>query len=231
MAAALMTQLRQYLHRRLTPLESVAVVVVVAILGGVAYALYLYVTAKLLEARLDAATPKACAAIREERSRLQKAIEAYKAHFGFYPPDHIINRQPLVVDPVTNTLCYELAGVLFNPTNKMLQVPGLESAEADYVKQYLACEGFRNCSESLDQLSRFLTNPVPAFQLHDDPDVFVLGYSLYEAIEPELAGEFQVSPWRYVSSTPTNNPGRFDLWIELGTKHRKIVIGNWKAVE
>ena len=53
----------------------------------------------------------------------------------------------------------------------------------------------------------------------------------YEALALEAVCEFDVDCWHYVSSSPTNNPGKFDLWIELGTKNRKLVIGNWKSVE
>lgn len=38
-----------------------------------------------------------------------------------------------------------------------------------------------------------------------------------------------LNPWRYVSTNPTNNPGRFDLWAELpSAKSTDVqVIGNW----
>jgi hypothetical protein len=39
------------------------------------------------------------------------------------------------------------------------------------------------------------------------------------------------SSWRYVCSATTNNPGKFDLWMELKTKDRTITIGNWKTVQ
>jgi hypothetical protein len=75
-------------------------------------------------------------------------------------------------------------------------------------------------------------DPLPARRLHDDPDVFALRFQVsYEGLEPEVVWEFDPSSWRYVSSSPTNNPGTFDLWIELKTRNRNIIIGNWKASE
>jgi len=53
----------------------------------------------------------------------------------------------------------------------------------------------------------------------------------YQGVAPEVIWEFDVSPWRYVSSAPTNNPGKFDLWNEVKTKIRTVIIGNWRAVE
>ena len=38
-----------------------------------------------------------------------------------------------------------------------------------------------------------------------------------------------LNPWRYVSTNPTNNPGRYDLWAELpvGRSADPLIIGNW----
>jgi len=38
-----------------------------------------------------------------------------------------------------------------------------------------------------------------------------------------------LNPWRYVSTNPTNNPGRYDLWAELpsGRGGNVLIIGNW----
>lgn len=47
---------------------------------------------------------------------------------------------------------------------------------------------------------------------------------------PRRWWEFEVSSWRYVSSSPANNPGKFDLWIEVKTKSQTVTIGNWKSV-
>src|SRR5260370_41465299 len=117
-----MLSIRHYLTRRLAGREAAAVVVIVATLAGLGYLTCKFITARLLEARVSSATPKVCASIRQQRRALLGAIEAYKAHFGIYPPDHIMSRQPLVVDPVNNPLLYELAGVTFNPTNQMFEL-------------------------------------------------------------------------------------------------------------
>jgi hypothetical protein len=228
-----MPQFKQYFTRRLSIKEAAAVVLIVALLAGLCYGAYQLITAKVLEAKVNAAMPKVCADIREQRNALLKAIEAYRAHFGIYPPDNVISRQPLAVDPVKNPLLYELAGVVYNPTNKTLELIHLEAADAKYVKEFFHCDGLKNCGEDPGQVKRFLTiEPLPARQLHDDPDVLAVGFTvLCEGIAPEVIWEFDVSPWRYVSSAPTNNPGKFDLWNEVKTKNRRVIIGNWRAVE
>jgi hypothetical protein len=55
--------------------------------------------------------------------------------------------------------------------------------------------------------------------------------TLFTTIPVELVWELDLGSWRYVSSTPTNNPGKFDLWIQVTHKDRTITIGNWKAVD
>jgi hypothetical protein len=228
-----MLQLRQYLDRRLSPPQTVAVIVIVMVLGGLGYAAYQFIAVRLFEARVRAAMPGVCAKVREQRGTLVRAIEAYKARFGVYPPDHVISRQPVVVDPVTNTLLYELVGAIYNPASKELSVGGLEPAEAAYVKGFFQIDAFRNCAESQGGLQHFLpAENVPVMQLHDDPDVFVLSVAMsYEELTPDIFYSIGRGSWRYVSSAPTNNPGRFDLWIEVKANGQKVTIGNWRAVE
>jgi hypothetical protein len=230
-----MSGLRQCFNRRLTPVESVLVVLLVGFIGAVGYFLYNFTVARILEARVNAALPKVCDAIRRQRGSILNAIEAYKAQFGEYPPDHVVRRNPLSVDPVTNTLLYELSGTLYRPAGKEFQVAGLEPAEAAYVTNFFQCERFKNCSEKQEQLKNFLTKQDTASrQLHDDPDVFVLGFNVGAAdVSDDLFWQIdeKVGSWRYVRSSPTNNPGKFDLWIEIKTKHRATIIGNWKAAE
>lgn len=231
-----MLEIKRYFNRRLSAKEVVAAVVIIAVLATLALVGYNFVSAKILEAHVNAAIPRVCDGIRDQRQKLVSAIEAYKAHFGVYPPDHIINRQPLVVDAVTNWLVYELVGVTYNPTNRWFQLGGMEPADAKFVKDFFQCDGFKNSGDSESQLKHFLPSPpspeMPLGQLHDDPDIYVLGFTVpYEGIAQEVVWEINVSPWRYVSSSPTNNLGQFDLWIELQTKSRKVIIGNWKTVE
>lgn len=229
----MMLELKQYLNRRLTPSQTVVVVVIVAVLGGLGYATYKFIAARVFEAQVRAAVPRVCAGIRQQRAAIASAIEAYKASFGVYPPDHVVSRQPLVVDPVTNTLLYELVGATYNSTNKMLSVDRLEAAGAAYVKDFFHIEGLKNCGERDDQVKHFLpAENLPAKQLHDDPDVFVLSAAVpYEELDPEIYYSIDRGSWHYVSSAPTNNPGHFDLWIEVKAGDHKITIGNWKAVE
>jgi|ERR1019366_6996959 hypothetical protein len=226
--------------RRLNWREATGAVIVLAILSGLGYCAYPFAAEKMLEARVNAAVPKVCASIRRQRQSLINAIEAYKAHFGVYPPDHVLNRQPLVVDAVTNSLVYELAGVMFNSTNHQFRLGGMDAADANFVKHFFQCDGFKNSGERAEQITHFLPSPpsleVPLRELNDDPEIYVLAspmsvYSPDDEIAPEVRWEIDISPWRYICTSPTNNPGKFDLWIEVKTKSRTVTLGNWQAVD
>jgi hypothetical protein len=228
-----MLNLKRYLNRRLSGRETAIVVLIVAALAGLGYAAYGYISATILEARVRAAVPAVLAMLRAQEWDLEKAIEAYKLNFGFYPPDHVLEGQPPKVDAVKNPLLYELAGVVYNPTNKVFQVGRLEAADAEYVRKFFHSAGFKNCGERAEQVKHFLSlDHLPIGQLHDDPDVFVLAFNGYpEGIAPEVFNQLQISFWRYVSSSPTNNPGRYDLWLDLDANGQTSRVGNWPAAK
>lgn len=228
-----MIPILQGLNRRLTWRQGAAVVSLVAALGGAGYAGYDLVAARLLQSRVDAAFPLVCAAIREQRSAIIRAIEAYKAHFGFYPPDNVVSRQPLVVDAVTNSLLYELAGVNYRPEERVFEVGTLKPAGARFVKGFLHTTGFVNCVSTPEQAKHFFVlENLPVRLFHEDPDVFMIGFQVSLVNIPlDASWKIQVSSWRYVTSAPEHNPGKFDLWIEVSTKTRRQLIGNWKQAE
>src|SRR6185295_9804646 len=57
-----------------------------------------------------AATNQKRSRVQAERDQIVTAIEAYKAHFGHYPPDNV-TPSTKTVNAVTNQLFYELTGV------------------------------------------------------------------------------------------------------------------------
>jgi hypothetical protein len=225
--------LKSQLSRRLTPMQAAGIVLLLGVIAVLGFFAYRFAQSKLLEARVRAALPAISAEVRQQRDAIGRALEAYKTQFGTYPADHLVSLQPLVVDPVTNTLFYELCGVVLNAANRRIQVAGLEPAELDYVTNFLHCPLFRNFSDRTDGVKRFLPKENTASrQFHDDPDVFALGFNITsETVPSEVIWEVDLSTWRYISSSPTNNPGKYDLWIELKTKDHAVTIGNWAAVQ
>ncbi len=47
------------------------------------------------------------------------------------------------------------------------------------------------------------------------------------APEPAPIPGSRINPWRYVSTSPTNNPGNYDLWAEVYAGKEKRIFKNW----
>lgn len=221
------------LNRRLT-LRQVALVLLALLLVAMGnWAACQWIAARLLAARVEAALPKICAQLRADRHVLVTAINAYKAHFGSCPPDHLLGKSPLSVDPITNTLIYELFGTIHNPDLHTYTPQGLEEADEQEVRRYFQCDRFKNCGERLGQIIRFL-GPLPLLvrKVQKGPDIFLPGSHIPdEGYAPGVFTQIQISSWRYVCSAPTNNPLQFDLWVELKTGTKTQTLGNWQAVD
>jgi len=228
-----MASITQLLKRRLSFTDSLLVLVVLAVVSAAGYELCRVTFRLILTVQARAAIPRVCDEIRSQRRQLVGAIEAYKAGMGFYPPDHVLSRNPLRIDAVTNQLLYELLGTVYDPTNETFSAKGFERVGKGMIKEMFNTDGFKNSASSDDSVKHFLVADfVPSREVHDDPDVNVLSFSsALEGIDGDVAGEFEFSSWHYVSSTPTNNPGRFDLWIEVKAADRAIIIGNWQAAQ
>jgi prepilin-type N-terminal cleavage/methylation domain-containing protein len=164
-----------------------------------------------------------------EMARLETAIERYKAAYGFYPPDNPGN-------PLTNQLYYELVGTTNINDNNHPPIPPPSSfktldgsLQIDSVQLNTAfssgVSGFMNCSKcaSSGEDTPFAKNFLPELK-PDQLGTIKVGtvwvtnlissaggpYAQYQPL-----GQQDVNPWRYNSSNPTNNPGSYELWIQL----------------
>lgn len=205
------------------------VVVIVLLLAGAAVGRE-YVTRARHRIHLRAAIPKVCEDLRHERQALVRAIEAYKSKLGAYPPDHVLSREPLQVDEVTNQLLYELLGTFHDPASDTFSPPLLPSVQRDMLKSFFNTDAIKNNAGKVEEVQHFLKpHEVEAtFAVHNKPDVALLGYfPSWEGIEPDLFAQIELSSWRYNSSAPVHNPGAYDLWIEVKTVQTNILLGNW----
>ena len=185
-------------------------------------------------ARVQAAVPRLLAGIRAERVLIEAAIDAYRTEFHFYPPDHVVSRQPLVIDAVTNQLLYEIGGTAFDPTNRIFTSPRGPPLAARHLPKYLQIQRFSNVVNAPAEPHGFLpASGIFVAPLTDKyPGLRTFGFApLPEEVDPETSFAFTISPWRYVSTQPTHNPGKFDLWIEVRVNDQKLVVGNWKDAE
>jgi len=169
-----------------------------------------------------------------EMAQLETAIDRYKSAYGFYPPDNqwlnSTNRT------LVSQLYYELLGTTNNGTAYVTldgsAVPILVSS----VTTAFNVSGFMNCSktnadESTPQARNFLPDLKPnriGAVTNNNVLVTILITSVGgpDATYRPLT-VIDLNPWRYNSSSPTNNPGSYDLWVQLSMGGQTNLICNW----
>ena len=176
-----------------------------------------------------------------EMETIKTAIESYKAAYGFYPPSNPNNL-------LLNQLYYELEGTTNNTaTGQYVTLDGSSvlpnsQAQVDLAFGNSGVNGFMNCSKKgagedaplaktflsdlkASQIFRQYTNNTPPSPVGVDLLVASVGgpYQNYQPLNnPGL------NPWRYNSSSPTNNPGSYDLYVQLVIKPGQTnLICNW----
>ncbi len=166
-----------------------------------------------------------------ELRQLQTAIEAYKADRNAFPPDHVIPGTRRV-DPALNLLYYELRGMEL--VDGVFKCKGendtLSSAD---VQQVFGRKGFLNASANPAEPARTFFDPkasavarVPISGIQVELLVTPFPWPSGVPEAAPIAGS-KVNPWRYVSTSPTNNPGNFDLWAEVYVGKEKRIFKNW----
>jgi prepilin-type N-terminal cleavage/methylation domain-containing protein len=178
-----------------------------------------------------------------EMAKLETAIDRYKSAYGFYPPDNQLNPQnPSVPNPLINQLYYELVGTVYNQTNTYTTLDGSSQLPNTYVSQAFGVGGFLNCTKpngdegttaAKDFLPDLKPNQIAVISNNVLVTVIITAAggpdNTYQPLGPNTSG---INPWRYNSSNPTNNPGSYDLWIQLSISGKTNLICNWsKSVQ
>lgn len=171
-----------------------------------------------------------------ELAKIETAIERYKAAYGVYPPSSSNPQAPLI-----NQLYYELVGTIYDPatttyTNLDGSPPPLPSAS---VLSAFGVGGFVNCTkpgagEDAAGARGFLSDLKPnqkSFFTNGTTGVQGINVLVGSVRGPDQTytplGLPDLNPWRYNSSNPTNNPGSYDLWIQLVIGGKTNLICNW----
>jgi prepilin-type N-terminal cleavage/methylation domain-containing protein len=168
-----------------------------------------------------------------EMAQVETAIDRYKAAYGFYPPDNKNNS-------LASQLYYELTGTTninqANPTYQSLD-GSPPTLTANDVTTAFGVGGFMNCSkpnadESSPQARNFLPDLRPN-QIGTPTNINGITAKLLIGSVGGPDGSYQpltirdLNPWRYNSHSPTNNPGSYDLWIQLSIAGKTNLICNW----
>lgn len=206
-------------RRAFTLIELLTVIAVIGILAALLFPAF---SAVKRHALINHATT--------EMAQLETAIDRYKAAYGFYPPDNTNS-------PVFNQLYYELTGT----TNLAAGIfETLDSSSTiTNANNFFNVSGFINCNKpGVDEDAPKARNFLPDLK-PNQIGVYTNSFGNYAnlivssidwptpATAPIPNAQAQNNTWRYNSSSPTNNPGSYDLWIQLSIANKKYLICNW----
>ncbi len=165
-----------------------------------------------------------------EMAQLETAIDRYKSAYGFYPPDSPSH------GPLSSQLYYELLGTTNNGAAYVTLDGSAVPIPVGSVSNAFGVSGFMNCSktnadESSPQARNFLPDLKPN-RIGAVTNTTVLVTILITSVGgPDATYKplsvIDLNPWRYNSSSPTNNPGSYDLWVQLSMGGKTNLICNW----
>ena len=196
-----------------TLIELLVVIAIIAILAGL--------IANLIG---PAAKKKKINRVKTELAQLVTVIEAYKEKKGFYPPSNGNTNNVM-----TNQLFYELTGTIFNPANNNYQtINGSETIGVATIQNFFGTDGFANSSVDRGEIKNYFPGlrSTQYREVSSNPDVELLTVPVEGPNDIDVNG-VKLNPWRYNSSTPTHNPGSYDLWAEIVIGGKTNIIGNW----
>jgi prepilin-type N-terminal cleavage/methylation domain-containing protein len=230
MKVQILMRRRRGTRRAFTLIEMLAVIAIIAVLASLIVGL----TSRASRAGRDGK-------LKVMREELVTAIEAYQAEYGFYPPDNRGSYPLGPINSVTNPLYYELTGTIVDNRTQEFFTPDRSAViGADVVRQYFNVDGFVNTVPSTGDLAADTRRVRKFLELKSEqygevaPGVEVLTVPVRWPLNPPAGAPAPVpgnalglNPWRYVSTNPTNNPGRFDLWAEFVDGKQVKMICNW----
>jgi prepilin-type N-terminal cleavage/methylation domain-containing protein len=167
-----------------------------------------------------------------EMGQLNAAIQNYHATYGIYPPDNPGNA-------LNNQLYYELVGMTntsppgVSPVvyrtldgSQTIDSAQLATAFGAGVGGIVNCSKFK-AGEEAQPAQNFLHDLRPnQTAVVGNVTLLVASVGGPDASYAPL-GTADVNPWRYNSSNPTNNPGTYDLWVQLVIIGKTNLVCNW----
>jgi len=219
--------------RAFTLIELLVVISIIGVLAGLTVGLSGLATRKSKESRL-----------RGDMGKIINGIENYHSALGSYPPDHAVpdpaapGRMIGLASP--NQLFYELSGTEF--VNNQFRVPGSpDGLTGAQIQTAFGSAGFANAARIAKDLK--FTEEFKASQykqISATPPLYVLAVPVvgpknrrsYDPSGPLTwvitYNKADVNPWLYVSTSPTNNPDRYDLWCEVAIGGKVVRFSNWE---
>jgi prepilin-type N-terminal cleavage/methylation domain-containing protein len=212
---------QSFSHRR-TPTGAFTLIELLVVIGiiGILTALILGISgvanSKMRRAKAEA-----------ERDALVTAIQSYKNKKGYYPPD---NTKSTIMSP----LFYELTGTVVLGGAYKSPVSG-EILSTNAMGTIFSVQGFFNSSADPTEVQNFLpttakSSRTASFVIPSTTTTYTLfcisvkGPPQTNTIDGKI---FELNVWNYVSTNPTNNPGSYDLWMDVLYGGHTNRISNW----
>ena len=169
-----------------------------------------------------------------ELQRLETGLENYKSKYGVYPPANPNS-------PIFSPLYYELTGVTNTGSGAAMSYQTLDAAStvtaAEYQSQF-GVGGVVNSTKGSGEETAYAKSFLPGLKLstetvlatNGDASGVKFGYLVTSVGGPDADGALIAgqNPFRYMYPG-TNNPGSYDLWIQLAIKPHKYLICNWTS--
>ena len=165
--------------------------------------------------------------VRAELDHLETALENYKAQYGVYPPGNTNN-------VMLSQLYYELSGTTMGLIN-YVTLDGSSTIPIASVTTAYGVGGFINCTHGGGQdaapaknfLSGLSSKEIyyPVTNNSIPTTVLVTSVGGPDTTYQPL-GTSGLNPFRYVYPG-VNNPGSYDLWVQLVINNQTNLICNW----
>jgi type II secretory pathway pseudopilin PulG len=218
-----------------TLIELLAVICVIGLLAALIFPLVRAVNRIKLTSRA-----------RAELAQLECFIDSYRARIGSYPPDNHNARNNQLLAGL-NQLYYELVGTTYKGDTFITKDFSSPPLTPNMVVTIFGpgVAGFVNCdkgdTDDFQPAIQFLNNIKPSqvatiSMTNGGTRMSVSGRVLVCTVpgpdpnEPPLNnGSPPLNPWRYNSSSPTNNPNTYDLWVDIAANGHVFRICNWTS--
>lgn len=168
-----------------------------------------------------------------EMGQLEAAIESYHADYGFYPPSS--------GNPMASQLYYELEGTYTNAAGYYVTLDGASTISIATVgAAFGGAGGFVNSgatNANTGEESRMARNylhelgPSQTGSCTNNSVLVTLLVASVGGPDPSYQplGVSGLNPWRY-AYPGVNNPGSYDLWVQLFIGGKKYLVCNWSKV-
>ncbi len=168
--------------------------------------------------------------VQTELQQVETAINSYKAKYGHFPPDGSFG-------PIVNPLYFELLGTTNNQNSgEFVTTDGGARIRFADMQTTFGVGGFVNCTKGGGDEGtpavKFLSELKPGQYgeiASGGSSVRLLACSVSwpDNLVYQPTSTKTLNPWRYNSSSPVNNSGAYDLWVDILIGGKTNRISNW----